>query len=163
MAETSSDLIFSPSASEYAKYFAGVESLGTAIDHRTLFMLQMKMQSSISGLLHLTKNLQDIGESGVVYPSAGGLGGVVYSVPICEKTIHNLGSYLLKYEIPFFTRATESSRQSKSAVFFPAEKPRLGLVDYLAFGKILTRQQSDFSLGYSIRQGVAPFLLGFFP
>lgn len=135
MAETSSDLIFFPSAPEYAEYFAGADALGGVIDHETLFMLQMKLQSGISGLLHLTKNLQDIGDSGVMYPSAGGLGGVVYSVPVCGKTIHNLGSHLLNYEMPFFAGEAGSDRSIKTAVLLPIEEPRFGLVDYLAFGK----------------------------
>jgi hypothetical protein len=63
------------------------------------------------------------------------LGGVVYSVPVLGDSIHNLGLYLSEHEILFFARGAYSGQNNKSAILFSTEKPRVGLVDYLSFGK----------------------------
>ena len=89
-----------------------------------------------TGLLHITTNLEAIKASKHLKPSAGGLGGAVYTVPVFESgDFHNLGTYLRDEEIPMFLR-NQGKDISKidSILIEPADGLRIGIVNYLEWG-----------------------------
>ena len=89
-----------------------------------------------TGLLHITTNLDKIIKSSELKPSAGGLGGVVYTVPIfTEGKLHNLGSYLINEEMPMFLKRQGREEKLKYIEIEPKDEIKLGHVDYLNWGK----------------------------
>lgn len=94
---------------------------------------QLKLKKS-NGYLHLTPNLAQIINSKKLLCSSGGLGGVVYAVPIEKKVIHNLGIYILTKELPMFLKGN-LIKNNIDGIYIIPDNAEIGYVDYLEFGE----------------------------
>ena len=84
--------------------------------------------------LHLTPNLEKIIISKKLVCSSGGLGGVVYSVPVYDGKIHNLGIYIFNKELPMFLKNNNFRKKINGICIIPKNN-NIGYVDYLEFGE----------------------------
>jgi len=94
---------------------------------------QLKLKKS-NGYIHLTPNLTQIIDSKKILCSPGGLGGVVYAVPIENEVIHNLGIYILNKELPMFLKHSYIKNNIDGVYIIP-NNAEIGYVDYLEFGE----------------------------
>ena len=103
-------------------------------DEKILFLKKcVNNLKSNKKYLHLTPNLNSILDAKKIFCSPGGLGGVLYTVPInANEKIHNLGSYILTKELPMFLKNKDDS--INCICIFPFYN-KIGCVDYLDFGK----------------------------
>lgn len=83
---------------------------------------------------HITVKHSEILQSKSILCSAGGLGGVVYAVPMNnDGSMHNLGKYIIEKEMTGFVGADYSN--SIGMIILQLKENNIGLVDYLAFGE----------------------------
>ncbi len=81
--------------------------------------------------LHITPKFKDIVSLKKLYCSSGGLGGVVYTVPLYNNSIHNLGDYIINKELPMFL----NDNNSIDGIIIESINNKIGYVDYLDYGK----------------------------
>lgn len=125
MATATGNLIFSPSRTEYARYFPGFKGLLSSDD---IFKIYKGNRDNIKSFVHLTSKVAPILKEKVIYSSAGGLLGGVYVVPTYDDSLHGLGTFIVEHESLFL------SGKEIDQGFLLTNKLRLGLVDYLAAG-----------------------------
>lgn len=125
------DLILSPDKLLLGDYYDyGVEA--TTVDF--LVECHTKLRTETASILHLTTNLKAILKSKSLFMSGGGLGGCVYGVPLYKDgSIHNLGDYITRSELPMFLKNQQRSEPIEGVILTP-DNTRYGYVDYLNFG-----------------------------
>ena len=84
--------------------------------------------------IHITTEEGSILESKKLKCSAGGLGAVVYAVPMYDS-IHNLGEYIINNELPMFLKNNNKEKRIDMFLIEPAQI-KFGIIDNLAFGEI---------------------------
>ena len=96
--------------------------------------------------IHVTTEKDSILESKKLKCSAGGLGAVVYAVPMYD-TIHNLGEYIINNELPMFLKNNNKDKRIDMFLIEPAEI-KFGIIDYLAFGELYYNifKKSDYAI-----------------
>lgn len=84
--------------------------------------------------IHITTEIDNILDDRKLLCSSGGLGGVVYAVPV-NDTIHNLGEYILNFELPMFLKNNNLDKKIGMILLEP-QKIRFGIIDNLKFGEV---------------------------
>lgn len=89
---------------------------------------------STNRFIHVTTKYAEILRSKSMLCSAGGLGGVVYTVPMnSDGSMHNLGRYIIEKEMLGFTGVDYFS--DIRMIILSLKEANVGFVDYLAFGE----------------------------
>lgn len=97
-------------------------------------LLATKKIRDVNRYVHITLKHSEILHSKSILCSAGGLGGVVYAVPMnSDGSMHNLGKYIIEKEMTGFVGVDCSN--SIRMIILPLEESNIGFVDYLAFGE----------------------------
>ncbi|MEX0918402.1 MAG: hypothetical protein WDZ85_00305 [Candidatus Paceibacterota bacterium] len=109
------------------------------------FFNDLKSQDKVY-LAHVTPNLHNIQDNGVLYPSAGCLVGSIYCTPVFMEEgklrMHNLGEFIFNKEMPLFTKFIEKRNQKPlEIIVFEIDLPttnenNLVGVDYLRLGNV---------------------------
>ena len=84
--------------------------------------------------IHISTEESSILENLKIECSSGGLGGVVYAVPLYNDKIHNLGKYIINDELPMFLKNNNQAKKLSMFLLEP-ENIKFGIIDYLNFGK----------------------------
>ena len=85
--------------------------------------------------MHVTSNKKAIMKSKKIYCSAGGLAGVIYTTPVVDNKIHNLGLYIIDKELPMFVK-NNNLDACIDTFLIKINNPKIGYVDYLKYGEI---------------------------
>lgn len=125
-------------------------------------LLAAKKIKDANRYVHITVKHSEILRSRSILCSAGGLGGVVYVVPMnSDGSMHNLGKYIIEKEMTGFVGADYSN--SIGIIILPLKENNIGLVDYLAFGEFYLSKflksymsdsildQANFIAGYELK------------
>ena len=125
-------------------------------------LLAAKKIKDTNRYVHITVKHSEILRSKSILCSAGGLGGVVYAVPMNnDGSMHNLGKYIVGKEMTGFVGTNCSN--NIGMIILPLKENNIGLVDYLAFGEFYLSKflksymsdsildQANFIAGYELK------------
>lgn len=127
-------MIITPSQIDFRNFFLAPYAKNPVLDFKRLYSLHNAMQSSDNDLLHITTKQQN-SIKGILNPSAGGLTGCLYCVPVKNNYLHNLGKYLVNNEIPYFlNKTTDNINTATNGYLFKNINIKIGIIDYLQFG-----------------------------